>query len=111
MRDLHELKINEMGGPVSRPAPTEAEVSALESVLGAPLPDAYIALLQTANGGYPELDTFVPERADPESAWSVDHFYHLSSDKTDVGSVWRALGEHRDVLRDHCLPIAQDGGG
>lgn len=111
MRDLHELNINEMGRPVSRPAPTETELSDLESALGVSLPDAYKALLQTANGGHPELNTFVPEGADPGSRWSVDVFYYLSSDKTGEGNVWRTLDEHQQVLRIGCLPVARDEGG
>lgn len=111
MRDLHELNINEMGSPVSRSAPTEAELLALESALDASLPGTYKALLQTANGGHPELNTFVPEGADPESRWSVDVFYYLSSDRTGEGSVWRALSEYRHVLRNSCLPVARDEGG
>jgi hypothetical protein len=103
MRDLRELNINEMGRPVSRSAPTKGELSELESALGASLPDAYKALLQTANGGHPELNSFVPEGADPESRWSVDVFYYLSSDKTGEGSLWRALGECQQVLRNRCF--------
>lgn len=111
MRDLRELNINEMGRPVSRSAPTEAELSELESALGVSLPSAYKALLQTANGGHPELNTFVPEGADPESRWSIDVFYYLSSDKTGEENVWRVLGEYQQILRNRCLPVARDEGG
>ncbi len=111
MRDLRELNINEMGSPVSRSAPTETEVSELESALGASLPSAYKALLQTANGGHPEFNTFVPEGADAESMWSIDTFYHLSFDKAAQGGVWLALSEYQKTLRNQWLPVAQDEGG
>lgn len=111
MRDLNELNINEMGRPVSRPAPTEADFAELEATLGRSLPDGYKALLQVANGGHPELNSFVPEAAAPESRWSVDIFYHLSPDKKGPTSVWRALLEYSPVLKPHRLPIGRDEGG
>lgn len=111
MRDLHELNINEMGRPVSKPAPTEAEFVELEAAVGTTLPDAYKALLRVANGGHPELNSFVPEGAAPESRWSVDILYHLSADKAGPTSIWRALREYSPVLKSHRLPIARDEGG
>jgi cell wall assembly regulator SMI1 len=111
MRDLRELNINEMGQPVSRPAPTQTEIAEIESALGVSLPSTYKTLLQVANGGHPELNSFVPEGADSESRWSVDTFYHLSSNKMTPGSVWRAFREYSTVLRPQRFPIARDEGG
>ena len=111
MRDLHELNINEMGRPVSNPSPTEANFIELETALGVSLPDDYKVLLRFANGGHPELNSFVPEGAALESRWSVDIFYHLSSDKTGPTSIWRTLREYTPVLKPHHLPIGRDEGG
>ena len=55
------------------------------------LPDAYKALLRIANGGHPELNTFVPDGAVSESRWSVDMFYSLSGDKMGPTSIWRTF--------------------
>jgi cell wall assembly regulator SMI1 len=111
VRDLRELNINEMGRPVSRLAPTEADFIELEAALGRTLPDDYKSLLRVANGGHPELNSFVPEGAAPESRLSVDIFYYLSPDKAGPTSIWRALHEYSPVLKPHRLPIGRDEGG
>src|SRR5262245_22960331 len=111
MRDLQELDFNDRGNPVQRTGPGQGEIAALESYLSASLPTSYKAMLKVAIGAHPRLNTFVPERLPPESLWSVDIFYHLSSDKSDEASVWRAIEEYKNVLQPRRLPIACDEGG
>lgn len=111
MRTISELNINEGGRPVVRKAPSNALVIEFESEFGVKLPIDYVHLLKTVNGGHPELDSFVPLGDDPNNRWSVDCFYHLTDDRDDTASIWRATQEWGDHLGTGQIPIAHDGGG
>lgn len=111
MRNLAELKINEGGRPVTRPSPTPAVIRELEVRLGVALPESYVGLLRHANGGHPEVDSFVVRVEGRQERWSVNRFYHLTEEKQSVGTVWRALEDWACVLGNRALPFANDGGG
>lgn len=112
MRDLDELNVNEGGRPVTRRPPTATEIAAFESEHGVSLPDAYLRLLRHANGGHPELDSFVPADSDDDTdRWQVNSFYFLDADAEHPESLWRAARAWRAVLGDRRIPVAQDGGG
>lgn len=108
MRDLRELNINEGGLPVSRAAPADRDFHRLEALAQVTLPGSYKALLRFANGGHPELSTFVVDNQGSE--WSVSRFFRVSSDD-GPNSVFWALSTHSTVLPARRLPIGQDGGG
>jgi len=64
-------------------------------------------LLNYSNGGHPELDTVI---LDGGSEYSVDIFYHLTSDEKDTqGIIWN-LNEWAGLLPVGSLPIGRDGG-
>jgi len=109
MRDLTELNINEGGRPVKRPPPSSGQVADFERHSAIILPPSYLALLRHANGGHPELDSMEP--ANGGSRWAVNTFFHLSDDKTESGSLWRAAETWQQILGKAALPIANDGGG
>jgi len=111
MRALHELKINEGGRPIARPAPSDADISAFESHFGVRLPDEYVQLLRYSNGGHPELDSIQPAGRPEAERWSVGHFYYLSPDHTGTRSLWRAVETWRPILGERALVFAADGGG
>src|SRR5688572_6087547 len=111
MRDLRELKVNVGGKPVQRPAPTPDEVAAFEAYLGARLPQAYRGFLEFANGGHPQVGSFIPLGGDPSDKWAVNRFYHLGPDRDDPGNIWKVTKGWRAVLGPQSLPIANDGGG
>ena len=94
MRDLGELNINEGGYPVDRVAPSYGALSKFEQALSVDLPADYKALLRFSNGGHPQLDSFDTE----DGQWSINRFYHLTSDVEDVGGLWWAA-THRDHHR------------
>lgn len=110
MRDLSELNINEGGRPVSRRPPSDEEIWEFAAAHDVELPDAYVELLKFANGGHPELDTFVPVGSDENDKWAVNRFYCLDA-QADVDGLWQAAKEWAPVLGERRIPIAGDGGG
>lgn len=111
MRDLSELNINEGGRPVERPAPSRSVIEAFERHFGLRLPLNYVALLEYANGGHPELDTFGLNREPDAAHWAVNWFFHLDDDKGSVSSLWTATEKWQRILGKKALPFALDGGG
>lgn len=111
MRDISELNINEGGMPVARSASSQDMVRAFEQEFDISLPKDYVRLLNEANGGHPEKDSFVPIGHAPENRWAVDYFYYLTEDRENAGSIWRATREWREHLGVNRIPIGRDGGG
>jgi hypothetical protein len=112
MRDLSELKLNEGGKPMARPAPSAEVIQAFQACYGLTLPNDYLTLLHHSNGGHPKLDSIKPIGGRPgATGWAVNRFYHLDHDRTSTGSLWRAMEIWRPILGDQALPIATDGGG
>jgi len=111
MRNLSELNINEGGRPVPRPAPNQPVVAAFESHFGLKLPSAYSALLQHANGGHPELDSFKPIGTPGAATWSVNRFYHLDDERTSPSNLWSTTENWQRILGKSALPFASDAGG
>ena len=111
MRNLRELNINEGGKRVNRPSPSNELIRAFEACYGITLPEDYVKLLRYSNGGHPELDTIAPIGRPGASPWAVNHFCHLSEDRTSAESLWAAMEEWRPVLGNKALPIAEEGGG
>jgi len=108
--DLSELKITQHGRESQRPTPTDEQVQRFTRTFGVELPDDHLALLRHANGGHPELDSFVPEGAEPNDTWSVAHFYHLS-DNEGSESLWQAARDWQPYLGNRSIPLGEDGGG
>ncbi len=111
MRDLTELNINDGGKRVNRPAPTDAVIVEFQRTFGIVLPTDYLQLLRHSNGGHPELCSLVPEGRNDDYRCSVNHFHHLSDDRTWSESLWLAMKTWRPLLGDSALPFAEDGGG
>ena len=110
MRNIAELNINEGGRPVFRPPPSPQQLGEFERTFQVKLPQAYIELLGVANGGHPELDSFLVGH-DPNDRWAISFFFHLSDDQSGTESVWRATCEHQPFLGPSTVPIARDGLG
>lgn len=107
MRDLNELGIWHIGEPM--PPPTPEQIASVENLIGAEIPESYVAFLRFSNGGFPRVCAFQDRVIQEE--WEVNHFFHLSSDIHSTESViWnyqhRWPGAPREIL-----PIADDGSG
>ena len=111
MRDLSELNINENGKRVTRPAPSNDVINALQARYGITLPEDYLTLLRQSNGGHPELDSIEPIGRPGSARWAVNRFYHLEHEKKSAENLWAAMDEWRPILGNNALPIAADGGG
>lgn len=111
MRNLHELNINKGGRPVDTPAPTASQIAHVESLVGAPLPGAYIGLLMFSNGGHPELSSahFIFEGK--AESWGVNDFFRISTNPNSTGDVvWNYNNRWSGAPRS-MLPIGNDGMG
>ncbi|MBI5550235.1 MAG: SMI1/KNR4 family protein [Desulfobacterales bacterium] len=111
MRDLNELRINEGGAAVIRPAPSENQLKEFQDRFKLFLPKEYIELLRYSNGGSPELDCFRIKRSDSNESWGINRFYHLDDDKHSHENLWKATEDWQKVLGASIVPIADDGGG
>jgi hypothetical protein len=110
MRDLTELNLNQGGQRVRRARPTPTQLCLIETIVGAKLPEAYAKLLEVSNGGHPELDTFHFGPSECPQEWSINLFFHVSSETGPDSVLWnynhRWPGAPREVL-----PIGNDGLG
>ena len=111
MRNLKELNINERGKPVERAAPESTDIQAFEAAAGVQLPSGYLSFLCHANGGHPELDTFVPIGSSPDNTWAVNRFYFLNTDQHSPEGLWGALKLCQNYLSKKMIPFAADSGG
>jgi hypothetical protein len=111
MRNLSELKMNEGGRVVSRPAPSDEMVAAFQSRYDITIPEDYQAFLRHSNGGHPALDSIEPIGRPGAARWSVNRFYFLDADMTSVESLWRSMETWRPILGERVLPVASDSGG
>lgn len=109
MRDISEININEGGKPISRHLPSDEEIQNFERKFNIKLPDDYIKLLKYANGGHPQLDSFLIK--DENNRWSVDKFYYLDSKKDANNNIWKMTEVWQEILGKNAIPIASDGGG
>lgn len=107
IRDLKELNINEGGGGVKRLPPTDADFISFEQKTGLRVPSGLRCLLMFSNGGGPELNTV----RGTSGMFSLDSFFHLTSDDFGTESMWYAVKHWRPILGGAALPFAQDGGG
>jgi cell wall assembly regulator SMI1 len=109
MRNLEELGIWHSREPL--PPPTSEQIEFVESLIGAKLPESYVAFLRFSNGGRPEARIFYDRTEGSREEWEVDRIFHLGSDTNSTENViWnyqhRWAGAPREVL-----PIAEDGSG
>lgn len=111
MRSLFELNINEGGRPARRAAPSRNVIEAFERHFGLTLPPDYVALLEHANGGHPEVDSFELNHGPEATSWAVNRFFHLDEDRRTASSLWVATETWQRVLGKKALPFASDGGG
>ena len=97
----------------AKPAPTEAQVAAIESLLGASLPASFREFLQAANGGYLEYVLDVPVGDGRSEELSFSGIFSADDgdfcDETLLGEI-RSAREYQKVPPG-VLPFARDGGG
>jgi cell wall assembly regulator SMI1 len=111
MRDLNELNLNEGGEPVTRPAPSVAEITLLEQELEAKLPQDYLDFLQFSNGGHPEVDTFYVTTGRVVQDWGISRFFNLTPEQPSSEELTHNLRWFWAEVANGLLPIANDGGG
>ena len=111
MRDLAELNINSGGRPVTRPSPSKAAVEDFQREFRVSIPSELLALLQFANGGHPELDSYNPNGSEDANSFAVNCFYFLTEDREADYSLWQAIRTWRPYIGPNALPFAEDGGG
>lgn len=96
----------------AKPAPTPAQIAAIEVELQAPLPASFLAFLQVANGG--EIDYYfdVPDGRGGVEQMSFPGLFNADEgdfcDETLVGEL-RAARRHME-MPEKILPFARDGG-
>lgn len=94
-------------------APSDAEVAAVEDLLGAVLPESFKDFLQVANGGNIDYMVDVPMGNGKTEALSFSALFSTGGgkpgDETFLGEI-RLLREHMKIPKG-VLPIARDGGG
>ncbi|APA68476.1 SMI1/KNR4 family protein [Janthinobacterium sp. 1_2014MBL_MicDiv] len=96
----------------ARPAPTAQEIAAIEALLEAPLPPAFLAFLQVANGAYFDYTCDVPDGEGGVEKMGFNTFFSADEgdfcDETLVGEI-RAARKHMSMPAQ-ILPFARDGG-
>jgi len=95
----------------AKSAPTDAELAAIEGLLGARLPTGFREFLRVANGGYAEYVIDVPlgdGRKEPMSFSSI----YSAADADKFGTLVGELRAARERFRipPGVLPFARDGG-
>ncbi|HTN75168.1 MAG TPA: SMI1/KNR4 family protein [Pirellulaceae bacterium] len=97
----------------AKPAPTAAQLAAIERLLGAKLPSSFCEFLQVANGGYLEYMIDIPlddGKSEPLSFGSV-----FCADEGDFldGTFRGEINSSREYQKvpTGVLPFARDGGG
>lgn len=105
--NITRLNINVHGITVPGFGGNERLFDQIGGLVGASLPEDYISFIRTADGGHPELDTFVlnPET---DSAFGVDAFYSFSNPA--VENIKTAIERWGRTLGKKMLPIGHDGG-
>lgn len=97
----------------AKPAPTEGELAAIESLLGASLPASFREFLRVANGGYLEYVVDVPVGDGKTEELSFCGIFSTEEgdfcDETFMGEI-RSAREYQKVPQG-VLPFARDGGG
>ena len=96
----------------AKPPPTPGQVAAIEALLEAPLPPAFLAFLQVANGACCDYACDVPDGEGGVETMGFNTFFSADDgdfcDETLVGEL-RAAREQMD-MPDNILPFARDGG-
>src|SRR5450830_742173 len=93
-------------------APTAQQITAIENLLEAPLPPAFLAFLQVANGAYIDYTCDVPDGQGGVEHMAFNTFFNADEgdfcDETFVGEI-RAARKHT-AMPVKILPFARDGG-
>ncbi len=110
MRDLNDLNIRHFGGSAT-PPPTPDQIALVESLIGTRLPSSYIELLMFSNGGWPEAKVFYDRTEGSREEWTVDHFFHISSNLDSSENVVLHYRHRWNGAAREILPIADDGFG
>ena len=96
----------------AKPAPTARQIAAIEALLEAPLPPAFLAFLKVANGACFDYTTDVPDGNGGVEKMGFNTFFSADEgdfcDETLVGEI-RAARQHTDMPM-RILHIARDGG-
>ncbi|UOD33109.1 SMI1/KNR4 family protein [Massilia violaceinigra] len=105
--NITRLNINIGGNTAPSFSGNEIVFDKIARLVGASLPEDYLTLIRTADGGHPELDTFFlnPETGD---AFAVDSFYSFSN--PSVENIKTAIDRWGRALGKRILPIGYDGG-
>lgn len=93
-------------------APTAQQIAAIESLLEAPLPAAFLDFLQVANGAYIDYSCDVPDGEGGVEQMAFNTFFNTEEgdfcDETFMGEI-RAARKHT-AMPAKILPFARDGG-
>jgi hypothetical protein len=111
MRNLNELRMNEIGPRVDRNPPSDAIIDEFQSHFGIALPHDYVQFLKHTNGGYSRPNLFLPKNDTRGEIWALDHFYHLEADREDLDGLWTTTRDWSDALQRRVVPIGCDGTG
>ncbi|GLR12988.1 hypothetical protein GCM10007907_17780 [Chitinimonas prasina] len=106
--NFERLNINIGGLPSLGFQGADGVFDQVAALVGAPLPESYLKLIRTADGGHPEVGCFLIPGGNDGNLFEVDHFYAFSNSAAesilDALDKWRGIG-------DGTLPIGRDGGG
>lgn len=96
----------------AKPPPTARQIAAIEALLEAPLPPAFLAFLQVANGAWSDYTCDVPDGEGGVEKMGFNTFFSAEEgdfcDETLIGEM-RAARQHM-AMPVKILPFARDGG-
>ena len=96
----------------AKPPPTAQQIAAIEALLEAPLPPAFLAFLQVANGAWSDYTCDVPDGEGGVEKMGFNTFFSAEEgdfcDETLIGEM-RAARQHM-AMPVKILPFARDGG-
>jgi hypothetical protein len=107
VRNLEEIGFEYLGILKPRPAPTAAQIEAIEKRVGAELPADYKAFIVVQNGGAPKKN-FV---ATDDGGYLIECFNYVDGAEEDVYDVASASSYPSESLDEVVVAIAPDGSG
>lgn len=79
------------------------------SRIGGALPASYVDFIRVADGGHPEIGSFLVPGGSPDNFFEINWFYSFSDQR--VENIGAAIDRWGDALGDGALPFGKDGGG
>ena len=107
--NIARLNVN-VNGKVSNGFGGDSDIfEKIESRIGGRLPVEYVNFIRVADGGHPEIGSFLVPGSHPDNFFDIDWFYSFDDQRIENISV--AIDRWGNELGSGTLPIGKDGGG